>query len=148
MKPIISFVAALIASSSAFAQVDAASLRASYGQPLDRETFTVRPGIEMIVDYAPSKQVCRIQLPSGKKIVGTVPDDAITKTQIDEVLNEVVPPSIRGKELNSMVMATGAPMSFMTIYEHVTISELQISGVGQGIMVTFKEPSCAKQRNP
>jgi hypothetical protein len=78
-----SLAVVLLAASSAFAQLDANSLRAKYGQPLDRETFTVRPGIEMMVDYAAGKQVCRIQLPSGKKIVGTVPDGAITKTQID-----------------------------------------------------------------
>jgi hypothetical protein len=147
-KCAISFAVVLLAASSAFAQVDAYNLRAKYGQPLDREIFTVRPGIEMIVDYAAGKQACRIQLPSGKKIVGTVPVGAITKEQIHDILNEVVPPSIRGKELGRMMQATGAPMLFVTEYEHVTISELQINDVGQGITVTFKEPACAKQTEP
>src|SRR5450432_3558175 len=114
MKFAISFAIALVAASSAFAQVDAYRLRSKYGQPLDRETFTVRPGIELVVDYGPSKQACRIQLPSGKKIVGTVPDGAITKHQIDEVLDEVVPQSIRGKELGKGMTGTGAPMLFVT----------------------------------
>jgi len=43
----------------------------------------------MVVDYGPSKQVCKIQLPSGMKIVGTVTVGATTKEQVDEVLNEV-----------------------------------------------------------
>jgi len=139
------FAVVLITASSAFSQVDAHSLRAKYGQPLDRETFTVRPGIEIVVDYGPGKQACRIQLPSGKKIVGTVPVGAITKEQIDEVLNEVVPQSFRGKELNKSMTATGAPMFFVTAYEHVAISEFQIGGVGQGITVTFEEFACLKQ---
>ncbi|MCU1334918.1 MAG: hypothetical protein JWO19_499 [Bryobacterales bacterium] len=81
----------------AFGQ-DAFSLQSKYGVPLHRERFTVRPGIEMIVDYGLSKQVCRIQLPSGSQIVGILSSGVITKQEIDEVLNEVVPPSIRGKE--------------------------------------------------
>lgn len=147
-KYAISFGLILVAASSAFAQVDASSLRAKYGQPLDRETFTARPGVEIVVDYGPGKQACRIQLPSGKKIVGTVLDGAITKEQIDEVLSEVVPQSIRGKELGRMMQGTGAPMLFTTEYEHVTIGELQIAYVGKGITVTFKDPTCAKQTVP
>src|SRR5258708_18332881 len=86
----------LVAASSAFAQIDTISLRSKYGAPLDRETFTVRPGIEMVVDYGPGKQVCRIQLPSGMRIVRTIPAGAVPKQQIDEVLEEVVPPAIPG----------------------------------------------------
>ena len=67
------FVVVMLAASSA-SGIDANALRSKYGVPLDRETFTVRPGIEMVVDYGPSKQVCRIQLPSGmQQIVGAVP---------------------------------------------------------------------------
>src|SRR5258708_13797214 len=98
-KFVISFAVVWVGASSGIAQVDAYSLRSKYGPPLDRETFKVRPGIEMVVDYGPSKQACKIQLPSGMKIVGTVPVGATTKEQVDEVLNEVVPPPIRGKEV-------------------------------------------------
>jgi hypothetical protein len=137
-----------IAASSAFAQMDAVALRSRYGAPLDRETFLIRPGIEMVVDYGPSKQVCRIQLPSGRKIVGTVPPGAITKQQIDDVLNEVVPPSIRGKEMNRGVVATGAPMLSFADYEHVSINELEVGGQGKGIAVTFKDPACLIRSTP
>jgi len=137
-----------VSASPTFAQMDAFTLRSKYGAPLDRESFTVRPGIEMVVDYGPSKQVCRIQLPSGMRIVGTVPPGAVTKQQIDEVLDEVLPPSIRGKEVNRMMMATGAPMFFVTEYEHVTIGESQVAGVGKGITITFKDESCPRQKAP
>src|SRR5260370_25110673 len=136
-KLAINLVAFLVAASLAFAQIDTFSLRSKYGAPLDRETFTVRPGIEMVVNYGPGKQVCRIQLPSGMRIVGTVPAGVVTKQQIDEVLEEVVPPSSRGKEVGRAGAALGAPMLSTPDYEHVTIGERRHTGSPNGITVTF-----------
>jgi hypothetical protein len=99
----------------------------------------------MVVDYGPNKQVCRIQLPSGMQIVGEIPPGAITKQQIDEILDEVVPPSMRGKELGRMMTATGAIMAFSTDYEHVGITEIKNAAIGSGITVTFKNPACPKK---
>lgn len=138
----------LIAAPSAFAQLDSFTLHSKYGVPLDRETFTVRPGIEMVVDYGPSKQVCRIQLPSGTQYGGKIPDGAVTKERVAEVLDEVVPISLRGKEVNRMVQMMGLASVSMTIYEHVTISESSNGQMGTGITVTFKDASCASQKVP
>jgi hypothetical protein len=102
----------------------------------------------MVVDYGPSKQACRIQLPSGMQIVGTVPPGALTKQQVDEVLAEVVPPSIRGKEVNRMSMATGLHNVVATEYERVTISESSNGSIGTGITVIFKDASCPAQKAP
>ena len=148
MRFVTSALLSLVAAWSACAQTNASSSRSKYGAPVDRETFTVRPGIEMIVDYGPNEQVCRIQLPSGKQIVGSVPPGAITKQQIDEVLNEVIPPSMRGKEINRGMMATGAPMLIFTYYEHVTITELKHGAIGTGVTVTFKDAACPKKTVP
>jgi len=120
----------LIAASSAFAQLDSFTLHSKYGTPIDRETFTVRRGIEMVVDYGLSKQVCRIQLPSGTQYGGTIPDGVVTKKRIEEVLDEVVPISLRGKEVNKMVQIMGLPSVSMTIYEYVTISESKNGDIG------------------
>src|SRR5260370_37819757 len=84
---------------SAFAQIDgsqfATELRAKYGPPLARETFTARPGIEMIVDYAANGHVCRIQLPA----VAPSPDKRVSTPQaIDEVVSALVARTIRGSE--------------------------------------------------
>jgi hypothetical protein len=144
----VSFVFCLASACSlAFAQVDTYKLRDKYGPPLDRETFTVRPGIEMVVDYGSGKQVCRIQLPSGIKYGGTVPADAVTKEKIEAVLEEVLPPSIRGKQINEGMGMTGAFLSFsMADYEHVTISEVKNGDIGNGITVTFKDAVCQKHQ--
>jgi hypothetical protein len=134
------------ACSLAFGQMDTYRLRVKYGPPLDRETFTVRPGIEMVVDYGSGKQVCRIQLPSGTQYGGKVPDGAVTKQMVDEVLQEVVPASMRGNELGRLMEAVGLPMISITEYEHVTISEVKNGGIGNGITVTFKDAACQKHQ--
>jgi hypothetical protein len=144
----INLVGFLIAARPASAQLDAFTLHSKYGAPLDRETFTVRPGIEMVVDYGSGKQVCRIQLPSGMKIVGTVPPGAITKDQINQVLDEVVPSSIRGKEIGKGMTTMGMTNLVFTEYEHVSVSEVKSNGTGQGITVTFKDATCPKQVVP
>ena len=135
----------LLAATSAFGQIDSSSLRSKYGPPLDREIFTVRPGIEMVVDYGSGRQVCQIQLPSGEHMVGSVSAGVVTKAQVDEVLNEEVPLSVRGKELNRLMGQTGLTTFFLTDYENVSIGEVQVGGIGQGITVTFKDPSCPRK---
>lgn len=141
----ITFGLVLLAATAAFGQIDASSLRSKYGAPLDRETFMVRPGIEMVVDYGSRKQVCQIQLPLGDRMVGSVPAGVVTKQQVDEVLAEVVPSSVRGKQINRGLIYTGAPMFSFTDYEHISIGELQVGGIGKGITVTFKDPYCPKK---
>jgi hypothetical protein len=120
-KSAICFVVVLAAASSAYGQIDATSLRSKYGTPVDRETFTARPGVQMIVDYGPNKLVCKIQVPAGMKIVGTAPPGVATKQNIDEVLEEVVPSASRGKELGRS-NPFGAPEQTTTEYERVYIS--------------------------
>ena len=96
----------------------------------------------MVVDYGPNRQVCRIQLPSGDAMVGSVPASVVTKQQVDEILEEVVPSSIRGKEINHGLFAAKAATFSLTDYEHVSIGEVQVGGTGKGITVTFKDPAC------
>ncbi len=128
--------------SLAFAQIDESALRSKYGVPLDRQTFAVRPGIEMVVDYGPGKQVCKLQLPSGMNIIGGAPPGVITKQQTDQVLNEVVPSAMRGKELYRFAAVAAAIGLSTTEYEHVAIRELTNAGGGNGTTVTFKNPAC------
>ena len=78
-------------------------------------------------------------------MVGSVPAGVITKQQLNEVLDEVVPPSVRGKEVNRGLIYTGAPMLSFTDYEHISIGEVQVAGIGKGITVTFKDPACPRK---
>lgn len=147
MNKTLSFALALISASSAFAQIDAFSLRSKYDPPLDRETFTVRPEIEIRVDYGPAKQACIILLPSGM-IVREPSPDVITREQMKDVLDEVVPDSVRGKEIKRLVVGAGILRTVHTEYEHLTVDEHFKSGIGTGIVVTSKDPACRKDSAP
>ena len=131
---------------SAFAQIDGAKfvtdLRTKYGPPLARETFTGRPGIEMIVDYAANGHVCKIQLPP----VAPGRDPGVRTAQaIDEFLAEVVPLTIRGEELVKGVVHLGALSISMVEYENVTIAEELQGRRRTGVTVTFTKEECRKQ---
>ena len=148
MRLLIGIIVSITAASSAYAQLDAFSLRSKYGPPLDRETFTVRPEVQIRVDYGPAKQACAILLPSGSSVVGEPSPRFITREQIKAVLDDLIPDSVRGKEIKRGVMGAGMLWVVYTEYEHVTIDERFKSGIGTGIVVTFKDPACRKDAAP
>jgi len=123
-----------------FGQIDSYQLRAKYGPPLTRETFTIAPGFQIIVDYGPDQQVCRLELPLNQPGVSS-------RKQADDVLLELVPMSMRGRQLNSFIMG-GLNSIKSTVYEHVVISE---SGNANDVVqpnrvsVSFSREDC---RNP
>lgn len=46
------------------AQLSSSDLRAKFGQPLHRETFHMPQGFDLVVDYAPDSQVCKLEVPA------------------------------------------------------------------------------------
>src|ERR1700722_17935104 len=91
-------------------QMDGSLLRAKFGAPLNREVFTVRPGIEMVVDYSPTgNHVCRMELPGEAPMPADTPPGVgvNTKKLIDDLLLEIVPVSMRGKEGGKMCQSAG-----------------------------------------
>jgi hypothetical protein len=132
---------------SAFAQIDGASfardLHTKYGPPLARETFTVRPGIEMVVDYAANGNVCRIQLPS---IAPGREPGVRTPQAVDDFLAELVPLKMRGKELGRLVESYGAPSVSRVEYENVAIADTLQAQRRIGVTVTFTKEECRDKR--
>lgn len=121
------------------------SLRAKYGTPLNRETFVVRPGLEMVVDYSLSGHICRLRFPASHNIVGEATAGIVTTKMVEEALEEVVPPAMRGKETGGRGVSAGSLAVLVTEYEHVTISELQnanSAALHGEITVTFKGETC------
>jgi hypothetical protein len=104
-------------------------LRAKYGPPQGGK-FTISPGFEIAVECAPDGEIRRIEFP------GTAPDatGASTTQRVDEVLLELIPMSMRGKEFGSGVKRVGV-FSRYTLYEHVMIIE-QEDLPGQRLSVT------------
>lgn len=132
---------------TAFGQMDTSTLRAKYGEPIARETFQVRPNIEAVVNYGTGHQVCKIDLPPGSyvNIVGEIPPHFATKKQVDEVIDELVPPAMRGKAGPHMMAASGRISMSICEYENITIFEPQDpdhSGRRTSVTITFKRPDC------
>jgi hypothetical protein len=114
-----------------FGQIDTYHLRAKYGPPLARETFTLPPGYQIIVDYGPDQQACRLEVPADRK-------------EADDVLLELVPMAMRGKQLQSWLTISGAHSAISTVhYERVVISKSgDASNGGPRADVTFKREVC------
>jgi hypothetical protein len=142
-------ILSLTFASSLLAQIDSSGLRAKFGAPLNRETFTVKPGIEVIVDYSPTaNHACRLELPGQ----APMPRDAVPgvginiKKLIDDVLAEIVPLSMRGKELGLMCESAGMISICSKDYEHVSILETLEGGRRTAVIVKFKTADCAAAR--
>jgi hypothetical protein len=132
---------------SAFGQMDTSTLRPKYGEPLARETLQVRPNIEAVVNYGTGHQVCKIDLPPGSyvNIVGEIPPHFATKQQVDEVIDELVPPSVRGKKIGSSFASAGRLSERFTDYEHLKLHEPQDPdhpGRRTGVTITFNRADC------
>lgn len=127
---------------SAFGQMDTSTLRAKYGEPIARETFRVRPNIEAVVDYGTGHQVCKIDLPPGSYVN---PPHGASNHDVDQVIDELVPPSARGKKINQGVMSAGRIAVSFADYENVNITEPQDPdhpGRRTSVTITFKRPDC------
>jgi hypothetical protein len=125
--------------SALFGQIDSYQLRAKYGSPLARETFTISPGFQIVVDYGPDQQVSRLELPPYAPSLDQ--PGGITQKRVDDILLELVPMSTRGKELGSGLNFMSRASIKFTEYEHVFISEPQdpdYAGRQAGVTVVFK----------
>jgi hypothetical protein len=123
----------------ALAQLDSAALRAKFGAPLHRETYHVPQGFDLIVDYGAENQVCKLEvhaLPPREDRSGPYNP----KQEMEAFLLDLVPSSMRGKELGRFAGMTGAFSGFSGVrYEHVTISQPDRS---ETMTVSFKNDDC------
>jgi hypothetical protein len=123
----------LFLAASAFAQIDKSTLTAKYGPALNRETFTVRPGIELIANYGPAYQVCSMELP------GTLPE-----AQSDQILDELVPTAMRGTKGPEFMGQSGLASVRSVEYENIIINESYTGAVRNSLIVIFKNAGCPK----
>jgi hypothetical protein len=129
-----------------FAQIDSSALRAKFGSPMSRETFHMPAGFDMVVDYGASNYVCRLEVPSLMPTQEKVSNLEDMTKKMYLFLEELVPASMRGKELGKMMQTMGLSSLVTTEYEHVTVSESQRTGESFGhnnrITLIFKSETC------
>ena len=122
----------------ALAQLDSASLRAKFGAPLTRETYHLPQGFDLTVDYGTANQVCKLAVPAEMPAQPNVSGPFNPRKQMQEFLADLVPDSMRGKEIRRFAGTTGAASAVSsTEYEHVTISDGRDT-----IAVLFHNGSC------
>jgi hypothetical protein len=141
-------ILALIFASTVFGQIDSSGLKAKFGSPLNREVFTVRPGIEMIVDYSPiANHACALKFPGEAMPPDAKPGVGINpKKIIDELVAEIVPLAMRGKELGGMCEQMGLQGMCSKDYEHVMVMESMTGNQRTAVVVRFKTADCAGER--
>jgi hypothetical protein len=102
-------------------------------------------GFDLVVDYAPDGQVCKMEVPALMPSNEKVQNSSVTKQRMYEFLAALVPPSMRGKELGRQAVQMGAVSMSSVDYEQVIINESQNAGAPSGndtITVRFKNANC------
>jgi hypothetical protein len=130
----------------AMAQLDTSALRAKFGSPLNRETFHIPQGFDLVVDYGSGNQACKLEVPALMPTDEKVQNSAVMKQRMYDFLAELAPASMRGKELGRMAQVSGIISLTSIDYEYVTISELQVGNQHDRgtITVRFKSYDCQR----
>jgi hypothetical protein len=125
----------------ALAQLDSSTLRAKFGTPLNRETFHMPQGFDLTVDYGTGNQVCKLTVPADPPPPPNTSGGFNGRQKMQDFLADLVPASMRGKELNRFMASMGAVSTSWTEYEYVTIFQSE-SGRNDTIQVSFNDPAC------
>jgi len=100
-------------------------LRNRYGAP-NMERFTARPGIEVTVEYGTDRLACDVVVEAPRSLFDTDPFERprlIPSEAVSEILDEIAPVAIRGKQINRGGFQSGCNIVVTSIeYENVVIS--------------------------
>ena len=122
-----------------------------YGKP-DRERFAARPGITLTVEYGSDHLACYALIDPPQPLLYSQEHVPLMSSEgVSEVLEEVAPVAMRGKEIQTFLTQSGCNQSRLTDYENVSIMRsthtCDTSSHDQDIRtaITFKREVCAKQ---
>jgi hypothetical protein len=119
----------------------------------DVERFTVRPNIKVTAEYGPDGQACRIRIePSPDPAHDKISQPPAPMEEVTDVLDEVVPPEMRGKFVGQGEQIPGQcrGAAIPTEYERAEIRLYyglcdKVPTV-HGVDVYFKRPVCEDGR--
>jgi hypothetical protein len=144
----------LVAVGSVFLTQSSQNFHNRYGEP-DRERFSTRPGISLTVGYGSDHLACNALIEPPQPLTYTeerVP--LMSSDGVSEVLEEVAPITMRGKEINASVLVSGCNEARVTEYENVSIMRSRHtcdpSSLDQDVRtaITFKRDTCPKPKTP
>jgi hypothetical protein len=122
-----------------------------YGEP-DMERFNARPGISVTVEYGSDHLACQILIEPPQSLIHQEAQAMLMSSEgVSEVLEDIVPVAMRGKEISTTVSSIGCNEDWMTDYENVSIMRAthtcDPSSADQDIrtVIVFKRDTCTKQ---
>lgn len=125
--------------------------RSRYGEP-DRERFAARPGISLTVEYGPDHLACQALIEPPQPLTYSEEHVLLMSSEgVSEILEEVAPVAMRGKEISTAVFVRGCNEARTTDYEKVSIMRTthtcDPSSGDQDVRtaITFKRDICPKQ---
>ena len=122
-----------------------------YGEP-DRERFAARPGITLTVEYGSDHVACYALIDPPRPLLYSEEQVPLMSSEaVSEVLEEVAPARLRGREINTALTMSGCNQFRLTDYEHVSVMRsthtCDPSSRDQNVRtaITFKRDICPKQ---
>jgi hypothetical protein len=144
----------LVAVGSVVVTQSSQDLHNRYGEP-DRERFAVRPGISLTVEYGSEHLACQALIEPPQPLTYTEEDVPLMSSEgVSEILEEVAPIAIRGKEISDGSFQSGCNVGRFTEYENVSIMRsthtCDSSSHDQDVRtaISFKREICPKPRTP
>jgi hypothetical protein len=135
-------VSFLLLALPALAQLDSAGITREIRAPLHRETFHLPRGFDLTVDYGAKNQVCKLELPAEMPPPEGLSGAYDSKQDMQAFLLNLVPASMRGKEVTRGLHVIGGFSVSHIIYEHVTMLTTNTVGRDEIITVQFNNTNC------
>jgi hypothetical protein len=125
-----------------------------YGEP-DRERFAARPGISLTVEYGSDHLACIALIEPPQPLTYSTENVPLMSSEgVSEVLEEVAPIAMRGREINAVFHVSGCNQAHITDYENVSIMRsthtCDPSSHDQDVRtaITFKRDICPQPKPP
>jgi len=138
------FITSAFCLSPLFGQVDATALSAKYGPPVE-EVFSLRPGVALAVTYGENHQVCKLDIRPTRNASSVIP-----ASLIQQLVDELVPPSTRGTPKQQLASCAGLPCWLQAEFENFAIGQMSSDvsptptpeGQRQGSLAVVQFKSC------
>jgi hypothetical protein len=135
---------------------NADSLREHFGEP-NIEFFTAQSGIAVAVQYGPGRVACDLLIGHAQSLIqrDRQPPPPVSSPAVSDLLQELVPVAMRGKEITTDTSTIGSNTLLTTEYETVSIrrectsQSCTSSSQNQDIrsLVVFKRSACLTHLN-
>jgi hypothetical protein len=129
-------------------------LRSRYGEP-GLERYAVRQGISLTVQYGSDHLVCQALIAPPQMLIRQEEQTTLMFSEsVSEVLEEVAPVAMRGKQLNEGSFQSGCNVGRFTEYENVWIMRAthECDPASQdrdaSTTIDFKRDVCPKPKPP